>query len=391
MINLKGSSIVAQGVAFAYGKRKVLEDFNLRIEPGEFFCLLGPSGSGKTTFLRIVAGLEQPQRGSVQLDNVDVLSTPPEARRVGMVFQGLGLWPHMNVRQHVEYGLLRKGAARDEIDAKVEYLLNLMGLRDCALAMSTELSGGQQQKVAIARSLVVEPQVLLLDQPMSALDPPFRTQMRRELQLLQRKLGITTILVTHDQEEALGIADRVAVMRHGRIEQIGSPTALYDYPRTASVAVSVGVINLINGGVREGLDDFPSFYSSITGSVSLPDALHRPAPGPAVMCFRPSAVQILPYDKLDQDADSIWMNGVIRQAEFHGSHVRYLIDVADTALVSDAPHRIGALPLPQGADVLLAVERSQIRYLPGEDAQSLPPASHQGVGAHVFDDARHAP
>jgi len=280
MINLKGSAIDAQGVAFAYGKRQVLEDFNLHIEPGEFFCLLGPSGSGKTTFLRIVAGLEQPQRGSVQLDNVDVLSTPPEARRVGMVFQGLGLWPHMNVRQNVEYGLLRKGATRDEIDAKVEYLLSLMGLRDFASAMSTEISGGQQQKVAIARSLIVEPKVLLLDQPMSALDPPFRTQMRRELQLLQRKLGITTILVTHDEEEALGIADRVAVIRNGRIEQIGSPTALYDYPRTASVAESVGVINLIKGGVREGLDDFPSFYSSITGSVPLLDALYRPAPGP---------------------------------------------------------------------------------------------------------------
>ena len=363
MLVLQRSSIEAKGVSLAYGQKRILADVDLRIESGEFFCLLGPSGAGKTSFLRVVAGLEAPNSGELLIDGEPVLSTPPQKRGVGMVFQGLGLWPQMTVSDTVAYGLVRQSLAPSEIRAKVGFMLNLVGLAELAEKYPGELSGGQQQKVALARALVVEPKILLLDQPMSALDQQFRVNLRREFQTLQRKLGITTIMVTHDPEEALSVADRIAVIKDGRIQQIGSPSALYDYPCDAFVAGSLGTVNLIRGKVEESESGLSNFYSAVTGVVPLSDRLHSPGQGPAQACFRPSSVLLAPYDSSSSSADRIVMSGRIQRSEFRGQYVRYSVDVAGDTLVCDVLHRKGALAMPVGGEVLLGVEISQIRFM----------------------------
>ena len=363
MLVLKRSSIEAKGVSLAYGQKRILCDVDLRIESGEFFCLLGPSGAGKTSFLRVVAGLEAPNSGELLIDGEPVLSTPPQKRGVAMVFQGLGLWPHMTVWDTVCYGLVRQSLSAAEIRAKAGFMLNLVGLAELAEKYPGELSGGQQQKVALARALVVEPKILLLDQPMSALDQQFRVNLRREFQTLQRKLGITTIMVTHDPEEALSVADRIAVIKEGRIQQIGSPSALYDYPSDAFVAGSVGTVNLIQGKVEESESGLANFFSAVTGVVPLSDRLHRPGSGPALACFRPSSVHIAPYDSSANSGDRIVMSGRIQRSEFRGQYVRYSVEVAGDTLVCDLLHRKGALAMPVGGEVLLGVEISQIRFM----------------------------
>lgn len=363
MLVLKRSSIEAKGVTLSYGQKTILSDVNLRIESGEFFCLLGPSGAGKTSFLRVAAGLETPNTGELLIDGEPVSATAPQKRGVGMVFQGLGLWPHMTVRDTVRYGLIRQSVTEGEVRRKVDYMLNLIGLTDHAEKYPSELSGGQQQKVALARALVVEPRILLLDQPMSALDQQFRANLRRDIQVLQRNLGITTIMVTHDPEEALSVADRIAVIRDGKIQQIGSPSALYDYPFDAFVAGSVGTANLIPGKIEENETGVVHFYSAATGPVPLFDRLHTPTLGAALACFRPASVHIAPYDCSTRNVDCIWLSGRIDRSEFRGGYVRYSVGVADDTVVCDLPHRTGTLSMPVGGEVLLGVEISQIRFL----------------------------
>lgn len=371
---INNASIEARGVSLSYGAQQVLADIDLAIEAGEFFCLLGPSGAGKTSFLKLVAGLLAPTHGELLIDGMPVSATPPEKRGVGMVFQSLGLWPHMNVGDTVRYGLLRQSLPEAEIRRRVEAMLALVELHGAAEKYPAELSGGQQQKVALARALVVEPRILLLDQPMSALDQQLRIHLRRDLQLLQRKLGITTIMVTHDPEEALGIADRIAVIRDGTIRQIGSPAALYDYPADVFVAESVGTANLIAGRIEVCANERvqgrigsghhrAQFVSAATGPLPLHDALRAPAAGPATACFRPESVRLLPYDSQLRDAGCVWMNGHIVRSEFRGGHVRYSIGVGDELIECDQAHRSGALAMPAGGEVLVGVDLSQIRFM----------------------------
>ena len=363
MLVLKQSTIEAQGVSLSYGEKRILADINLRIESGEFFCLLGPSGAGKTSFLRVVAGLEAPDQGELLIDGEPVTAKPPQRRGVGMVFQGLGLWPHMTVAENVRYGLDRQAVPAAAANEKVGFMLATVGLTDLADKHPGELSGGQQQKVALARALIVEPRILLLDQPMSALDESFRTHLWGDILALQRQLGITTIMVTHDPEEALSVADRIAVIRDGRICQIGSPAALYDYPADAFVAGSVGTANLIAGEVAEDASGVRLFRSAATGTLPLYDGFHTPAVGPAVACFRPTSVRFAPYDSTVNDTDSIWMSGQIVRSEFRGGYLRYSVSVGGETVVCDLPHRKAILPMPAGSDVLVGVEISQLRFV----------------------------
>lgn len=363
MLVMQCSSIEAKGVSLSYGQKRVLSDIDLRIESGEFFCLLGPSGAGKTSFLRVVAGLETPDGGDLLIDGESVASKPPQQRGVGMVFQGLGLWPHMTVLDNVRYGLLRQRMPEARIRSKVGLMLDVVGLADCAGKYPGELSGGQQQKVALARALVVEPRILLLDQPMSAVDEAFRAHLWGDVQIVQRELGITTIMVTHDPEEALSVADRVAVIRDGRVQQVGTPAALYDYPFDAFVAGSVGTANLIKGNVEEDDTGVIHFYSPATGRISLYDRLHAPSAGKACACFRPTSVRFAPYDSSVQDSDSVWMAGRIFRSEFRGGYLRYSVGVEDETVVCDQPHRKATLPIPVGSEVLVGVEISQIRFI----------------------------
>jgi putative spermidine/putrescine transport system ATP-binding protein len=234
--------------AFAGGTVAV-EDFSLAAEKGEFISFLGPSGCGKTTTLRMIAGFEQPTSGSIRLDDKEITDVPPNRRNVGMVFQSYALFPNMTVAKNVAFGLSIRKRPSDQIAKRVGELLELVNLPDKGNRYPYQLSGGQQQRVALARALAYEPTVLLLDEPLSALDAKIRVALRVEIRSIQRQLGITTVYVTHDQEEALSLSDRVVVMSEGRMEQVGTPFEIYNFPATAFVASFVGTLNQLTGVV----------------------------------------------------------------------------------------------------------------------------------------------
>ncbi len=233
------------GLHKRFGEVVALGETNLTVRQGEFFTLLGPSGSGKTTLLRLIAGVEQPDGGTIELAGADVTRIPPYARDVNTVFQDYALFPHMTVAENIEYGLKVRHVPRAERGAKVDRVLDMVQLANFGARKPAQLSGGQRQRVALARAIVNEPQVLLLDEPLGALDLKLRQQLQRELLRIQREVGITFIYVTHDQEEALTMSDRIAVLNHGEIEQIGSPVEVYERPATAFVAGFIGVSNVI--------------------------------------------------------------------------------------------------------------------------------------------------
>ena len=226
-----------------------VENFNLSAERGEFVSFLGPSGCGKTTTLRMIAGFEAPTAGTITLDGKDITNRPANKRNVGMVFQSYALFPNMTVADNIGFGLKVRKRPRDEIKKRVAELLELINLPDKGSRFPFQLSGGQQQRIALARALAFEPTVLLLDEPLSALDAKIRVALRLEIRAIQRKLGITTVYVTHDQEEALSLSDRVVVMSEGRIEQIGTPFEIYNFPSTSFVASFVGTLSLIPGTI----------------------------------------------------------------------------------------------------------------------------------------------
>ena len=232
---------------YGAGKEKTLavNDFNLNVEQGEFISFLGPSGCGKTTTLRMVGGFEIPTTGSITLNGNDITDKPPNQRNVGMVFQSYALFPNMTVAGNIGFGLQVRKENKDDIKKRVNQMLDLIQLKEYGDRYPYQLSGGQQQRIALARALAIRPQVLLLDEPLSALDAKIRVELRQEIRHIQKRLGITTIYVTHDQEEALSISDRIVVMSHGLMEQTGTPFEIYNYPTTDFVAKFVGQINLI--------------------------------------------------------------------------------------------------------------------------------------------------
>ena len=236
-----------------FGEVRAVDDVSFAIADGEFFSLLGPSGSGKTTSLRLIAGFEQPDSGVIEIHGQSVAGVPPYERDVNTVFQDYALFPHMSVLDNVSYGLMVRKVPKAARLARAEAMLDLVKLGGLGSRRPAALSGGQRQRVALARALVNRPRVLLLDEPLGALDLKLREQMRSELKALQRQVGITFVYVTHDQEEALSMSDRLAVLNHGRIEQIGAPQQVYEHPRTAFVAGFVGVSNLIEGALAERL------------------------------------------------------------------------------------------------------------------------------------------
>jgi len=236
-----------EGIHKSFGSFVALNDIDLAIRKGEFVCFLGPSGCGKTTLLRVIAGLEQQTRGRVIQDGRDVSALPPAARDYGIVFQSYALFPNLTVAQNIAYGLVNRRKRRAEINARVQELLTLVGLPDAGPKYPAQCSGGQQQRVALARALATSPSLLLLDEPLSALDAKVRERLRGEIRALQKRVGVTTIMVTHDQEEALSMADRVVVMNHGVIEQCGTPAEVYEQPATPFVATFLGRVNILPG------------------------------------------------------------------------------------------------------------------------------------------------
>jgi putative spermidine/putrescine transport system ATP-binding protein len=232
-----------------FGATIAADALSLTVQTGEFFTFLGPSGSGKSTLLRMVAGLEKPDGGTIRIDGQDVAAIAPWHRNLGMMFQNYAVFPHMNVRLNVGYGLKARRLTQREIKRRVDAMLDLVGLVSLGDKNVTLLSGGEQQRVALARALAPEPRMLLLDEPLSALDAKIRISLRQDIRALQRELGITSIFVTHDQEEALSISDRIVVMNEGRVEQVGTSSEIYNYPRTRFVASFVGTLNILSGHV----------------------------------------------------------------------------------------------------------------------------------------------
>ena len=261
MSSQKNKNLTIRNVVKSFGKVEVLKTVNQEVRAGEFFTLLGPSGCGKTTLLRIIAGLEIPTTGSVILGEDDITSLPASKRHVNMVFQSYALFPHLTIYENVAFGLRSRKIDPAEITRRVAYGLDMLGLEEMKSRTPDQLSGGQKQRVALARALVNEPDILLLDEPMSALDAKLRARVQEELRQLQRKLGTTFIMVTHDQDEALVCSDRIAVMSEGQIVQCGTPEEVYDFPRNRFVAEFLGAANLIQaertaGGVRTEIGTF---------------------------------------------------------------------------------------------------------------------------------------
>jgi putative spermidine/putrescine transport system ATP-binding protein len=296
-----------RGVSKTFGGTVAVESFDLTVADGELVCLLGPSGSGKSTLLRMVGGFERPTAGMVVIDGEDVTAMPPERRPTGMVFQSHALWTHMDVFRNVAFGLRLRRLPRHEVRARVEAVLDQVGLKGLGPRMTHQLSGGQQQRVALARSLVLQPKILLLDEPFASLDQHLRERLREEVRDLQQRLGITTLFVTHGQDEALALADRIVVMRDGRAEQVGPPDEVYRAPLTPFVAGFIGSMNLVEGAVAGGVFRHPG----LALPVAAPD-------GPATLAVRPEALALAPGE-----------GATIRRVTDFGAHAVVDLDLAD--------------------------------------------------------------
>jgi putative spermidine/putrescine transport system ATP-binding protein len=298
--------MITPAVAFhqvtrAFGDLKAVDEVDLAISDGEFFTLLGPSGSGKTTCLRMIAGFDRPTSGTIFLHGRDVTALPPYEREVNTVFQDYALFPHMSVGDNIGYGLMIRNVPRAKRAERVGVMLDLVRLPGLARRKPAQLSGGQRQRVALARALINQPRILLLDEPLGALDLKLRQEMQSELKSLQQRLGITFVYVTHDQEEALGMSDRLAVFNHGRIEQVGTPAEVYERPATEFVAGFVGTSNLLEGETAR----------TITGASGR-------------FALRPEKIHLGPADA-PLLADSYCVDGVVKDVVYLGLYTRYVV------------------------------------------------------------------
>lgn len=304
-----------------------VEQFNLKVDSGEFISFLGPSGCGKTTTLRMVAGFEQPSAGEIIIGGKDVTSLPANKRNIGMVFQSYVLFPNMSVRDNISFGLRIARQSADVIKKRVAEMLGIIHMEEFANRFPHQLSGGQQQRVALARALAIQPQVLLLDEPLSALDAKIRLSLRQEIRAIQRKLSITTIYVTHDQEEALSISDRIVVMNRGRIEQVGNPVEIYNTPQTQFVASFVGTLNVLKAQVIEPKDKRITIDNQIVTVETIPDGV-----GISVsVAVRPEAVTL----NAQAQPGINTLHGSVEDIYFLGSVVRIRVRLTDQALNVD--------------------------------------------------------
>ncbi|GBC76637.1 Spermidine/putrescine import ATP-binding protein PotA [bacterium HR08] len=356
------SAIRVEGVTKRYGAVTALEAVSLEVERGEFLTLLGPSGSGKTTLLRVIAGLERPDEGRVYLGGADVTDLPPYRRRVHTVFQQYVLFPHLNVYKNIAFGLEQKRLPRREIERRVAAALELVRLSGYERRWPHELSGGEQQRVALARALVLEPEALLLDEPLAALDLQLRKEMQRELKRLQREVGISFLMVTHDQEEALALSDRIAVIAEGRLQQIGTPREVYENPETAFVATFLGAANVFEAEVmaRENGDALLALCGR-TVRVSLNG--RRLEGSRAQVAVRPEkiALRARPLRK----TDLVQLEGVIEERLYLGDATHWRVRVGDQSVLVTAPNRPGsrAEAFRDGQRVFLCWARESIVVL----------------------------
>jgi spermidine/putrescine transport system ATP-binding protein len=345
-----------------FNEMKAVDDLELDIQHGEFFSMLGPSGCGKTTTLRMIGGFEEPSAGIVYLNGQDVTGLPPYKRDVNTVFQSYALFPHLDVYENVAFGLRRKKVEKSAIRDRVIEALHLVDLPGFEKRKTSQLSGGQQQRVALARALVNHPQVLLLDEPLGALDLKLRKQMQLELKRIQAEVGITFIYVTHDQEEAMTMSDRLAVMRHGRIEQIGHPVEVYEDPQTEFVAGFLGASNLIDGEVKDRAGDMATLLLEGGNSIQVP--VER-VPGTDRMVkagVRPEKIRV----QQDQgEPESGWnaIAGTLRVATFIGVSHQYTIDLPTGRTMTAFEQNLGNENPPRQGDRVRLVWRPEHTFV----------------------------
>jgi putative spermidine/putrescine transport system ATP-binding protein len=331
-----------EGLSRHYGTVVALDNLDLTVRAGELIALLGPSGCGKTTTLRLLAGLEDADAGQINVGGRDITRLPASRRDMGMVFQAYSLFPHMTVQQNVAFGLRLRKVSNTERDRRALEMLELVGLDSQAARYPHQISGGQQQRVALARALAIEPQVLLLDEPLSALDAKVRAQLRDQIRRIQLEIGITTLFVTHDQEEALAIADRVGVMQAGRIEQLAPPTDVYSRPATAFVAEFVGLSNRLAGTVSG---------STVTvRGRDLPLVDSSTPPGQVTALIRPEAVTLA----TDSSGETGPLTGTVIATTFLGATSRVTVDLGDVTIMAQLT-TADASGLPAGSRVTLTI------------------------------------
>lgn len=331
-MSLKPASIKIDNVVKRFGEVEVLKGININIQPGEFFTLLGSSGCGKTTLLRLIAGFEELTGGNIAFDGRDISALNPWERNVGFVFQNYALWPHMSIYENIAYGLQMRKLPRNVIDERVKWALATGGLEGMEKRHPGQLSGGQQQRVAIVRALVIQPQALLLDEPLSNLDVKLRIKMRKDIKDLQRQVGITVVYVTHDQEEALEISDQIAVFEKGVIQQIGRPQDIYKNPANPFVAQFVGTSNFIDGSVSEGV-----FVTHSRKEIPLRSRIREA--GDLKLCFRPEHAHL----------SSVQQEGsfpvVVKNVAYRGNCVNCVVEVepgVEVTIIMDEEFETGA-------------------------------------------------
>jgi spermidine/putrescine transport system ATP-binding protein len=317
------SLLSIRNIAKAFGKTPVLRDISLEIAEGEFLTILGESGSGKTTLLRIIAGFESANSGEILMASERLDTLPPYRRRVNTVFQHYALFPHLTVEQNVGYGLRIAGLPKDEITARVKQALDMVKMSDHARSKPSKISGGQQQRIALARALVNRPRLLLLDEPLSALDANLRRQMQVELKSLQREVGITFVFVTHDQEEAMVMSDRIALLRQGELEQVASPREIYSRPATAYTAQFIGHTNLLRAQVKNGIAQ----CCSLSWRANVPD-------GPALFSLRPENIRLVLPAEATPGHVAVRVRGKILRQAFHGATELLQVECADGLTLS---------------------------------------------------------
>jgi putative spermidine/putrescine transport system ATP-binding protein len=352
-----------------FGTVKALDGIEIQLGEGEFLSLLGPSGCGKTTALRLVAGFDRPDAGRIVVDGKDLTNVAPNKRDMGMVFQAYSLFPNMSARDNVAYGLRIRGQKRADRDKRVKELLELVGLGHAVDRYPHQLSGGMQQRVALARALAIEPRVLLLDEPLSALDAKVRVQLREEIRRIQLELGITTLYVTHDQEEALSVSDHVAVMYGGRIEQMGSPAEMYSAPATPFVAEFIGTMNRFEGTVADGGVEHGGTLLQIEA------ARGRQRGERVLVLVRPETVEV---ERANGSAAANTLVGDVVTQTFLGPVTRLKILGAGVDVIADVPTQ-KALALPVGTRVAATLPAEGVRLL--ELKEALPEIAEEPVPA----------
>ncbi len=355
-----------------------VDSIDATIGAGEFFSLLGPSGCGKTTTLRMIAGFERPTSGEILLDGVDVAQVPPHKRNVHTVFQNYALFPHLDVFDNVAFGLRRQKVAKDEIKRRVTEAIELVELVGLGKRRPQQLSGGQQQRVALARALVLRPALLLLDEPLGALDAKIRKQLRLELKALQEEVGITFVFVTHDQEEALSMSDRVAVMNAGRIEQIGTPAEVYESPATVFVADFLGVSNLMDAEhVASGDGHCVVAVGDFTLRAECGDLS---ASGPVKIVARPERVELLPHGAQRDNC----LPGMVERTVYVGATLQVMVRLATGRAIQASVTNTGESgDLRQGTPVAVHVPAAALRVLGGEPAPAAETAPGPGPAVPV--------